>query len=155
MALTTSRVISVLVQVSALRADNHPFARPMVLLSYHDLEEMMREHGLPVDHTTMWRWVRRHTPEINKRIRQHLKMSGTSYRVDECDRARPQIHQKEGASVAMLQELSHSGANSRRHRIAQHHEEGSDQKVSRKRCDGSGEVRGFALSDRCLRKSRG
>ena len=26
-------------------------------LSYRDLEEMMLERGLSVDHTTMWRWV--------------------------------------------------------------------------------------------------
>jgi transposase-like protein len=44
---------------------------------------MMRERGLAVDHSTVWRWVQRYAPEINKRIRQHLKMSGTSYRVDE------------------------------------------------------------------------
>jgi IS6 family transposase len=52
-------------------------------LSYRDLEEMMRERGLPVDHTTLFRWVQRYAPEINKRIRPHLKMSGTSYRIDE------------------------------------------------------------------------
>ena len=43
----------------------------------------MRERGLSVGHTTVWRWVQRYAPEINKRIRPHLKMSGTSYRVDE------------------------------------------------------------------------
>ena len=43
----------------------------------------MRERGLTVDHTTVWRWVQRYAPEINKRLRPHLKMSGTSYRVDE------------------------------------------------------------------------
>jgi len=43
----------------------------------------MRERGLEVDHSTVYRWVQCYTPEINKRIRQHLKMSGTSYRVDE------------------------------------------------------------------------
>src|SRR5436309_3823730 len=52
-------------------------------LSYRDVEEMMRERGLDVDHSTIFRWVQRYAPEINKRIRQHLKMSGTSYRVDE------------------------------------------------------------------------
>jgi transposase-like protein len=52
-------------------------------LSYRDLEEMMCERGLLVDHTTVWRWVQRYAPEINKRIRPHLKMSGTSYRIDE------------------------------------------------------------------------
>src|SRR3954464_8657801 len=34
-------------------------------------------------HSLVFRWVQRYAPEINKRIRQHLKMSGTSYRVDE------------------------------------------------------------------------
>jgi transposase-like protein len=43
----------------------------------------MRERGLDVDRSTVYRWVQRYAPEINKRIRQHLKMSGTSYRVDE------------------------------------------------------------------------
>jgi transposase-like protein len=44
---------------------------------------MMRECGLDVEHSTVFRWVQRYAPEINKRVRQHLKMSGTSYRVDE------------------------------------------------------------------------
>src|SRR5437868_3570477 len=44
---------------------------------------MMGERGLSVDHTTVFRWVQNYAPEINKRVRQHLKMSGTSYRVDE------------------------------------------------------------------------
>jgi transposase-like protein len=44
---------------------------------------MMRERGLTVDHVTIFRWVQRYAPEINKRRRPHLKMSGTSYRLDE------------------------------------------------------------------------
>jgi IS6 family transposase len=52
-------------------------------LSYRDLEEMMRGRGLAVDRVTIYRWVRRYEPEINKRIMPHLKMSGTSYRIDE------------------------------------------------------------------------
>jgi transposase-like protein len=52
-------------------------------LSYRDLEEMMRERGLTVDHVTIFRWVQRYAPEINKRMRPHLKMSGISYRLDE------------------------------------------------------------------------
>lgn len=43
----------------------------------------MRERGLPVDHVTVFRWVQRYAPEINKRLRPHLKMSGASYRLDE------------------------------------------------------------------------
>ena len=52
-------------------------------LSYRDLAEMMHERGLNVHHSTIFRWVQRYAPEINKRIRPHLKMTGTSYRVDE------------------------------------------------------------------------
>ncbi len=52
-------------------------------LSYRDLEEMMLERGLTVDHVTIFRWAQRYAPEINKRMRPHLKTSGTSYRLDE------------------------------------------------------------------------
>src|SRR4051812_22492483 len=52
-------------------------------LSYRDLEEMMHERGLAVDHTTVFRWVQRYAPEINKRMRPHLKLAGASYRIDE------------------------------------------------------------------------
>ena len=38
-------------------------------LSYRDLEEMMQERGLSVDHVTIFRWVQRYAPEINKRKR--------------------------------------------------------------------------------------
>jgi len=44
---------------------------------------MMRERGLSVHHSTLFRWVQAYAPEINKRIRPHLKMTGTSYRIDE------------------------------------------------------------------------
>jgi transposase-like protein len=44
---------------------------------------MMQERGLPVDHTTIFRWVQKYAPEINKRIRPHLKLAGASYRLDE------------------------------------------------------------------------
>ncbi len=52
-------------------------------LSYRDVEEINRERGLDVDHSTVFRWVQRYAPEINKRIRPHLKLSGASYRIDE------------------------------------------------------------------------
>ena len=42
----------------------------------------MSERGLSVDHTTVWRWVQRYAPEINRRVRPYLK-SGTSYGLDE------------------------------------------------------------------------
>jgi transposase-like protein len=53
-------------------------------LSYRDLEEIMRERGLMLDHTTVFRRVQRYyAPEINKRIRPHSNLVGNSYRIDE------------------------------------------------------------------------
>jgi len=52
-------------------------------LSYRDLEEMMQERGLQVDHTTIYRWVQRYAPELEKRCRPHLKATTDSWRVDE------------------------------------------------------------------------
>ena len=52
-------------------------------LSYRDLEEMMAERGLSVDHTTIYRWVQRYAPELEKRCRLHLKTTNDSWRVDE------------------------------------------------------------------------
>jgi IS6 family transposase len=40
-------------------------------------------HLAEFSHSLVFRWVQRYAPGINKRIRQHLRMSGTSYRVDE------------------------------------------------------------------------
>jgi|SRR5579859_3536263 len=33
-------------------------------LSYRDLEEMMQERGLSIDHTTIYRWVQQYAPEL-------------------------------------------------------------------------------------------
>ncbi len=52
-------------------------------ISYRDLEEMMRDRGLKVDHTTLNRWVIRYSPEIDERSRPHLKLTNDSWRVDE------------------------------------------------------------------------
>jgi transposase-like protein len=52
-------------------------------LSYRDLKEMMEERGLSLDHTTIYRWVQRYAPELEKRCRPHLRPTNDSYRVDE------------------------------------------------------------------------
>jgi IS6 family transposase len=44
---------------------------------------MMLERGLPIDHTTIYRWVQHYAPELEKRCRPHLKMTNDSWRVDE------------------------------------------------------------------------
>src|SRR5215472_16158228 len=52
-------------------------------LSYRDLEEIMQERGLRVDHTTIYRWVQRYAPELEKRCRPSLKSTSDYWRVDE------------------------------------------------------------------------
>ena len=52
-------------------------------LSYRDLEEIMLERGLHIDHTTIYRWVQHYAPELEKRCRPHLKATTDSWRVDE------------------------------------------------------------------------
>jgi IS6 family transposase len=52
-------------------------------LSSRDVEEMMRERELQVDHTTIYRWVQHYAPELEKRCRPHLKTTNDSWRVDE------------------------------------------------------------------------
>src|SRR5262245_4084830 len=44
---------------------------------------MMRERGLSIDHSTIYRWVQAYAPELEKRIRPHLRLTNASYRVDE------------------------------------------------------------------------
>jgi transposase-like protein len=48
-----------------------------------DVEELLEERGLDADHTTVWRWVQCYGPELEQRIRRHLKMTNKSWRVDE------------------------------------------------------------------------
>ncbi|MEH7015321.1 MULTISPECIES: IS6 family transposase [Bacillus] len=52
-------------------------------LSFRDLVEMMEERGLSIAHTTIMRWVHQYGPELDKRIRGHLKQINDSWRVDE------------------------------------------------------------------------
>jgi IS6 family transposase len=52
-------------------------------LSYRDLEEMMRERGLSVDHTTIFRWVQHYAPELEQRCRPHLKACKDPWKGDE------------------------------------------------------------------------
>jgi IS6 family transposase len=52
-------------------------------LSYRDVEELARERGLSMDHTTVFRWVQRYAPELDRRCRPYLRATNDSYRVDE------------------------------------------------------------------------
>ena len=50
-------------------------------LSFRDVEELLSERGLKADHTTIWRWVQRYGPELEERLRRHLKPTHRSWRV--------------------------------------------------------------------------
>ena len=52
-------------------------------LSYRDLEEIMAERGMGVDHVTIWRWVQHYAPLLNQRLRRELRRPNASWRVDE------------------------------------------------------------------------
>ena len=52
-------------------------------ISYRQLEEMMAERGVAVDHSTLNRWVRKYAPEIEKQFRARKRPVGTSWRLDE------------------------------------------------------------------------
>ena len=55
----------------------------MFPVSYRDLELMLQDRGVSVDHTTIYRWIQAYAPEIEKRIRPHLRPSNGSWQVDE------------------------------------------------------------------------
>jgi IS6 family transposase len=43
----------------------------------------MAERNVHVDHVTIWRWVQRYAPELERRCRPELRMTNRSWRVDE------------------------------------------------------------------------
>ena len=75
-------------QVAAF-SEGHYFTRGALVylayaLSYRDIEEMMRERGIAVDHSTIQRWVVHYAPKLEEQFRQqHKKPVGSSWRVDE------------------------------------------------------------------------
>ena len=52
-------------------------------LSYRNLEEMMQERGVVVDHSTLSRWAIRFLALLEKILRKHKRPEGGSWRMDE------------------------------------------------------------------------
>jgi transposase, IS6 family len=44
---------------------------------------MLRDRGVTVDHTTVYRWIQAYAMELEKRLRPHLHSTNGSWRVDE------------------------------------------------------------------------
>jgi len=52
-------------------------------LSYRDLEELLAERGVEVDHVTLYRWVQRFTPQLVDAARPSRHSGGDRWFVDE------------------------------------------------------------------------
>ncbi len=52
-------------------------------ISYCDLEAMLADRGVVVDHVSLHRWVQRFAPELEKRLRRHLRPCRGPWHVDE------------------------------------------------------------------------
>ena len=52
-------------------------------VSYRQLDEMMTERGVEVDHSRLNRWVLKYTPVLDQVFRRRKRAVGTSWRLDE------------------------------------------------------------------------
>jgi transposase-like protein len=52
-------------------------------MSYRQLEEMMQERGVEVDHSTLNRWVLKYVPLLDEQLRARKRPLGSSWRMDE------------------------------------------------------------------------
>ena len=52
-------------------------------ISYRQLEEMMQERGVEVDHATLNRWVIKYVPLLDQQFRTRKRPVGPSWRMDE------------------------------------------------------------------------
>lgn len=52
-------------------------------LSYRDVEEIRKKHGIAVDHATIQRWVFKFAPLIESKIKKRKNRVGVSWRMDE------------------------------------------------------------------------
>ena len=52
-------------------------------ISYRQLEEMMQERGVAVDHSTLNRWVLKYVPFLEQQFRARKRPVGSSWRMDE------------------------------------------------------------------------
>ena len=47
-------------------------------LSLRNLEEIMAERNIDVDHVTIWRWIECYAPELSRRCRRELRITNGS-----------------------------------------------------------------------------
>ena len=49
-------------------------------INYRNLERMLADRDVMVGHTTLYRWSQAYTPELDKRVRPHLRQTTGSWR---------------------------------------------------------------------------
>ena len=54
-------------------------------ISYRELERMLADRGVAVDHTTLFRWIQVYAPELDQHLQPRLRPTMGSWRVDETD----------------------------------------------------------------------
>ena len=52
-------------------------------LSARDVEALIAERGLSVDHTTIWRWTQRYGPELYRGLAGQVKRKSSTWHMDE------------------------------------------------------------------------
>ena len=52
-------------------------------ISSRDLEAMLADRGVQVDHVSLYRWVQRFAPDLERRVRRHLQPCRGPWHVDE------------------------------------------------------------------------
>ena len=52
-------------------------------LSYNDLKEISAERNLFIERSTIFRWVHEYSPELERRVKPHLKKTSNSWKLDE------------------------------------------------------------------------
>jgi IS6 family transposase len=55
----------------------------MFPINYRDLELMLQDRSVAIAHTTIFCWIQVYAPELERRLRPHLRMSNGSWKVDE------------------------------------------------------------------------
>jgi len=50
-------------------------------ITYRDLSKMMQERGVAVDASTIFRWIQRYAPELEKRVRWYRGYRSGSWRI--------------------------------------------------------------------------
>jgi hypothetical protein len=82
-------------------------------LSYRDVEELLAERGIVVDHVTIYRWVQRFTPELIDAARPRRHVAGDRWFVDET------YLRVAGRWVYLYRAIDQHGQGHRRFRLAE------------------------------------